>query len=159
MGKLAVKDRDLDSVECHPRLSLLKWADEDLDLSKQEKIRVILIGEAPSSQILDDLRTIEKGLDLDVFASLEELGFVGLLARYDVAIVDNDLADVTGLDVAAYMATFFGDKPVLLIGDRNLKQEQLASLSCVKGFMAKSQGHRHILMAAVNLAHGSRAKL
>lgn len=55
------------------------------------------------------------GVELDVFTSLSDLGSIGLLGDYDAAIVDYQLEQMTGIEVAEYLSTFFKDVPMVLV--------------------------------------------
>lgn len=92
-----------------------------------------------------------EGVDLDIYNSLEDLGFVGLLSQYDVAIVDYDLGEINGKDVAEYMSTLFGNKPMVMISVIDRSKEMMSCPSCVKTFMKKSAGYEKILNAALKL--------
>ncbi|MDQ3232308.1 MAG: hypothetical protein M3Q07_10845, partial [Pseudobdellovibrionaceae bacterium] len=82
---------------------------------------------------------------------LDDLGFVGLLAKYDVAIVDYDLGEISGKDVADYMTTLFGNKPMVMISEVDRSKEMMSCPACVKTFMKKSAGYEKILNAALKL--------
>jgi CheY-like chemotaxis protein len=86
----------------------------------------------------------QEGMDLDVYTSLINLGSIGLLGRYDAAIVDYDLGSMTGIEVAQYLNTFFGRIPMVLVSgqDRVIEQKWPEN---IKFFAKKSEGYASIL--------------
>jgi CheY-like chemotaxis protein len=98
-----------------------------------------------------------EGVEMDVFNSLDDLGFVGLLSQYDVAIVDYDLGEINGKDVADYMTTLFGNKPMVMISVIDRSKEMMNCPSCVKAFMKKSAGYEKILNTALKLRMKAKA--
>jgi ActR/RegA family two-component response regulator len=92
-----------------------------------------------------------EGISIDVFHSLDDMGFIGLLAQYDVAIVDYDLGRLNGVEVAEYMMQLFRDKPMVMISGTDRSREMLGCPPCVKTFMRKSAGYERILHAALKV--------
>lgn len=113
--------------------------------------RIVLIDDDPVYRTIIGRWAQIEGLELDVYHSLDDLGFVGLLAQYDVAIVDYDLGEINGKDVAEYMTTLFGNKPMIMISGVDRSQEMIDCPSCVKAFMKKSAGYEKILNTALNI--------
>lgn len=113
--------------------------------------RIVLIDDDPVYGAVIGRWAQLEGLKLDVFHSLDDLGFVGLLSQYDVAIVDYDLGDINGKDVADYMTTLFGNKPMIMISGMDRSKEMMNCPSCVKAFMNKSAGYEEILNTALNI--------
>jgi CheY-like chemotaxis protein len=127
---------------------------EDINVREQspgDQPRLVLIDDDPVYGAVIGRWARLEGVDLDVFHSLDDLGFVGLLAQYDVAIVDYDLGEMNGKDVADYMTTLFGNKPMIMISDADRSQEMMDCPSCVKAFMKKSAGYEKILNMALNI--------
>ncbi len=132
----------------------------DTPKTEQAKVRDHKLGNQPRIVLIDDDPVYGavigrwaqlEGVELDVFHSLDDLGFVGLLSKYDVAIVDYDLGDINGKDVADYMTTLFGNKPMIMISGVDRSKEMMNCPSCVKAFMKKSAGYEKILNTAVNI--------
>ncbi len=118
---------------------------------KRDRARIVLIDDDPIyGAVIRRWAELEK-VDLDVFNSLDDLGFVGLLSQYDVAIVDYDLGELNGKDVADYMSTLFGNKPMVMISVIDRSTEIMNCPSCVKAFMKKSAGYEKILNTALKL--------
>ncbi len=132
----------------------------DTPKTEQAKVRDHKLGNQPRIVLIDDDPVYGavigrwaqlEGVELDVFHSLDDLGFVGLLSKYDVAIVAYDLGDINGKDVADYMTTLFGNKPMIMISGVDRSKEMMNCPSCVKAFMKKSAGYEKILNTAVNI--------
>jgi CheY-like chemotaxis protein len=117
--------------------------------------RIILIDDDPVYGAVISRWAAREGVALDVFHSLDDLGFVGLLAQYDVAIVDYDLGAINGRDVADYMMTLFGNKPMIMISGMDRSTELANCPACVKAFMNKSVGYEKILETALKLRQHS----
>lgn len=113
--------------------------------------QIVLIDDDPTyGAVIGRWAEIE-GVKMDVFHSLDDLGFVGLLSPYDVAIVDYDLGEINGKDVAEYMESLFRNKPMVIISSIDRSRELTSCPSCVKAFMKKSAGYERILNTALNL--------
>lgn len=121
-----------------------------------EQPRIVLIDDDPVYGAVIGRWAQLEGVELDVFHSLDDLGFVGLLSQYDVAIVDYDLGQINGKDVADYMTTLFGNKPMIMISGVDRSQELLNCPSCVKAFMKKSAGYEKILNTALDIRRKGR---
>lgn len=89
-----------------------------------------------------------EGTLLDCFNSLEEMGSIGHLAAYDVAIVDYDLGHMNGLEIAEYLPSLFGGMPMVLISGKNRDDKVGKWPSSVRCFVSKDAGPEAILAAA-----------
>lgn len=126
------------------------------DQNLSDPAKIVLIDDDPIyGAVIGRWAEIE-GVKLDVFNSLDDLGFVGLLSQYDVDIVDYDLGEINGKDVADYMTTLFGNKPMVMISGIDRSKEMMNCPSCVKAFMRKSAGYEKILNTALKLRTKSR---
>jgi FixJ family two-component response regulator len=121
--------------------------------TEPKKRRVVLIDDDPSFGRIMKHYAASFKIDLDHFESLEDLGFLGLLGNYDVAIVDYDLGSMTGPEIGTYLSTFFGQMPMLMISGtvRTPSQEEIKN-GQVRPFMHKKQGHNVILEKALDMA-------
>lgn len=118
---------------------------------KSARAKVVLIDDDPVyGAVIRRWAELEK-VNLDVYNSLDDLGFLGLLSQYDVVIVDYDLGELNGKDVADYMATLFNNKPMVMISLVDRSTEIMNCPSCVKAFMKKSAGYEKILNTALKL--------
>ncbi len=124
---------------------------KDRDHKLGDQPRIVLIDDDPVYGAVIGRWAQLEGVELDVFHSLDDLGFVGLLSKYDVAIVDYDLGEINGKDVAEYMTTLFGNKPMIMISGVDRSKEMMNCPSCVKAFMKKSAGYEKILNTAVSI--------
>jgi DNA-binding NtrC family response regulator len=118
---------------------------------KSDRAKIVLIDDDPVyGAVIRRWAELEK-VNLDVYNSLDDLGFLGLLSKYDVVIVDYDLGELNGKDVADYMATLFNNKPMVMISLVDRSTEIMNCPSCVKAFMKKSAGYARILDTALKL--------
>lgn len=89
-----------------------------------------------------------RGVTLDCFLNVSELGSMNHFSRYHVAIVDYRLEQMTGLEIAEYFPTFYNQMPVLLISQSPLGSCEGMSgkwPSSVKTFVQKCEGPDAIL--------------
>lgn len=126
------------------------------DLTKQ---RIILIDDDASFGKIIVNFAEARGVHLDYFQSLQEIGFLGHLANYSVAIVDYDLGSMNGIEIAEYLPALFGGMSMVLISgkDRTADVKNPWPHS-VRQFVHKDSGPNEILDAALKLLH-SHAKM
>jgi DNA-binding NtrC family response regulator len=118
--------------------------------------RVILIDDDRSFGLIMRQCAIQRGIELDYFESLAELGFVALVGRYDVAILDYDLGNMTGVEIGEYLAALFDGMPMLLIsGTLRVPNPEEIRKGNVRPFLHKNSGYDRILATALELT-GSR---
>lgn len=110
--------------------------------------KMVLIDDDPSYTAILARTAALEGIELDVFHSLSELGFVSLLRNYDVAIVDYDLGTLNGVEIAEYMSSLLDDMPMVLISASDRSEEAAHSPGCVRAFLNKSVGFYTILETA-----------
>jgi len=115
--------------------------------------RILVVDDDPSfGRILAQYARLG-GVALAFFRSFDEVRGKLSRWRFDAAVVDSDLGEATGLDVARYLERFLLDVPVLLVSQSDLtvppKEEWPAS---VREFLFKNVGHRAILDAVVRLS-------
>jgi ActR/RegA family two-component response regulator len=88
----------------------------------------------------------QKSIAIDTFQSLLEIGYIGNLNRYKVAIVDFDLGQMNGLEIADYLSVLFGDIPMILVSCLTPEEIGYKELPrSVKGYFNKLAGHQAIL--------------
>jgi len=92
----------------------------------------------------------ERGFYVDCYKSMLEIGYLGRLKQYDVAIVNYELGDMTGLEVAEYCEKLLGNLPLILICDDEDIREKIAyeRSSAVFRCLAKQSGIYTIMNAA-----------
>lgn len=113
-----------------------------------QKPKIVLIDDDPTyATILTRCAEVE-GIQMDTYHSLSELGFVSLLSNYDLAIVDYDLGEMNGVEIAEYMSSLLKDMPMVLISATDRTQEMENCPSSVKAFLKKSAGYAEILDVA-----------
>jgi DNA-binding response OmpR family regulator len=93
-----------------------------------------------------------RGIMLDWYRSLQEMGSVGRLSDYSAAIVDFDLGPMNGVEIAEYLPAFFGKMPMLLISGKERKAEDGKKWpTSIQKFVHKDQGPDAILDEASRL--------
>ncbi len=110
--------------------------------------RYVLIDDDPTYQSIMKRFSKEHNMHLEVYENLVDLGSVGLLGRYDAAIVDYDLGQINGVEVAEYLSVLFGDIPTILVSDRQRNPSERQWPNSIKRFVKKSQGYAHVLNQA-----------
>ncbi len=77
----------------------------------------------------------------DACLSLADLGSIGMLADYDLIIIDYELEDMTGIEIAEYLDAFFPHKPAIVItGNSFLPAPSNHLPKSVRIFVSKSIG-------------------
>jgi len=122
-----------------------------LELEKSTSPRCILIDDDPIYNSIMLRCAEQEKIDLEVFSSLIDMGFVGLLGRYDVAIVDYDLGQMTGLEIAQYLTALFGDIPMILVSAKERTKKQTIWPKSIKAFVHKSRGYSSVLKKAKSI--------
>lgn len=56
-----------------------------------------------------------RGLELEHYSSMDELGYLGRMREFDAAIVHEDLAPLSGLELAEYAEKLFQSFPLVLL--------------------------------------------
>lgn len=114
--------------------------------------RFILIDDDPSYRAILLRCAVTEGMKIDAYESLMDLGSIGLLGRYDAAIVDYDLGAVNGVEIAEYLTALFGDIPMILVSERDRSAEGKTWPLSIKKFIKKSQGYSYALTEARRFA-------
>ncbi len=110
--------------------------------------RMVLIDDDPSYTTILKRKADHDGIHLDTFHSLSELGFVALLRNYDVAIIDYELEEMNGVEIAEYMSSLLGGMPMVLISATDRSEEMSHCPDSVRIFINKADGYDAILDAA-----------
>ena len=127
--------------------------DNKIAKSKDAEKRFILIDDDPTFRAILLRSASMYGVQVDVYESLEELGAVGLLSRYDVAIVDYDLGVLNGLEIAEYLDILCCDTPMILVSAKDRRSNAREWPQSIKQFIPKSMGYSYILEQAERWAH------
>jgi len=69
--------------------------------------------------------------------------------KFDAAVVDYDLGNMTGPELGNYLVATLGEIPILLISGK--QREMAADGAKIKGFVLKEAGYQAILEAALGL--------
>lgn len=102
----------------------------------------------------------ERGYYVDCYKSMLEIGYLGRFKQYDVAIVNYELGDMTGLEVAEYCEKLLGNLPLILICDDEATRQKIAHSQCPAVFrcLTKQSGIYAILNAAEDASDFSFAQ-
>jgi DNA-binding NtrC family response regulator len=115
--------------------------------------RLVLIDDDPAfAKIMQEFAR-SRGIELDAFASLADMGRIGRFADYGAAIVDHDLGTtVDGVEVAEYLPSLFtGLAMVLISGRERAPTPSRPWPRSIAKFVHKDQGPDAILDAALTL--------
>ena len=94
------------------------------------------------------------GMELEAYESLADLGSVGLLGRFDTAIVDYNLDQMTGVEIADYLDHLFTDVPMVLVSSAEQLPDGRPWPQSIKMFVKKSRGYTFVLEQAKRCASG-----
>ena len=75
------------------------------------------------------------GYSIDYFQNLMDVGFVGNLSKYDVALIGENIGQLSGVEIAEYFGKILDTIPIFLISSLE-KYERLPD--CVKGVSPKT---------------------
>jgi CheY-like chemotaxis protein len=124
------------------------------DLGK--KFRILLIDDDKDFGSLFISYANDYGIDADYFDSLSSTGSVGSLRNYDAIVLDVNLNQMTGYEIAEYVQAFFGNKPVILTSSESL--DLGATLPhCIKSFVPKQEGMESLIREIGYFGFGSKS--
>ncbi|MFK7872682.1 MAG: response regulator [Oligoflexales bacterium] len=121
--------------------------DKSLDVTSEIKPkRILLVDDDPVYSTIIDRVAKQEGLSLDWFQSLEDLGSVGAIGKYDGAIIDINLgvSCVNGIEIADYIDALDFQLPVIIVSESDLDKKR-ALPSCVRKFLPKSIGYQAVV--------------
>ncbi len=121
--------------------------------------RIVLIDDDPTYRRILQHCAAEEGVELDAFESLMELGSVGLLGRYDAAIIDYELGELSGPEIGEYVSALFSSMPLLLVSSKSRDGEGAHWPSSIRKFVNKAQGYSYALQEAVRLARAAPSRV
>jgi len=123
---------------------------------KQERRKVVLIDDDPVFCSIMLAAANENHINLDAFQSLREIGYIGKLSQYRVAIVDFELEEMNGIEIARYLTSLFPNLPMILVSCQPLLEISQGQLPpCVKGYFQKSFGYTPIINSTRELLYAS----
>lgn len=116
---------------------------------KRKMPRVLLVDdELTFGKIV--LKVAEKeSIPVHFISSVKELQSLAKL-EFDIAILDYDLGNVTGVQLARFIEKYFSDIPIVLTSDSPDLRDKNWPKSVI-GFVSKSQGPNHLLMNVLKL--------
>ena len=77
------------------------------------------------------------------------MGFFVKMKDYDIILIDFKLERLNGMEVAAYIPSFFSNKKVYLISSSSLEETLQKPLYYISAFIHKDKGVDEILNRAV----------
>lgn len=113
------------------------------------KPRMIVIDDDPIFLSLMVRASIRAGFEVESFASLADVGHLGSLAHFDLAIVDYQLEQMTGIEIAEYLDVFFKNMPMILVSANDKENVDLTNWPrSIKRFVSKQEGLSEVINAA-----------
>lgn len=117
---------------------------------QQHRPRLLLIDDDPIYGHIMGRTADNLNLDLDVVQSVEQIGFIVGMMEYDIIIVDQHMHYMSGMEVAAYVSSFFESKTVVLISSSPVVRDGGLGLpSFVSAFVHKDEGYYRVLKQAL----------
>jgi CheY-like chemotaxis protein len=91
-------------------------------------------------------KALECGINLDSVESMASLESIHSLAKYDLLLLDYDLEDTTGFEIAEFLQKARCMKPVLLVSNTNRPwQDKLKTLPNITGFASDQSGDQQTI--------------
>ncbi len=116
----------------------------------QQSPRLLLIDDDPVFGHIMEQTADRFEVDLDVVQSVDAVGFIAGMKEYDIIIVDQNMQFMSGMEVAAYISSFFETKTVILISSSPVvKDGGLGLPSFVSAFVNKNEGYYRVLKKAL----------
>jgi DNA-binding response OmpR family regulator len=117
---------------------------------KKQRLRILLIDDDPIFGHILHRTADNLNINLDVVQSVEQVGFIFGMKDYDIIIVDQNMQFMSGMEVAAYLASFFASKTVVLISSSSvIKDGGLGLPSFIDAFVHKDEGYYRVLKQAL----------
>ena len=128
--------------------------------SESKRPKMILVDDDPVFGSIMQKEAQVMGYELDYYDSLSSLGFISQLANYDIIIVDFQMDHINGIEIAAYMPSFFSDKTVILVSNTEIGEQIGQSLpEYITQFIHKNNGSEGIIKQAVDVFDVTQQKV
>jgi DNA-binding NtrC family response regulator len=113
--------------------------------------KILLIDDDPTFCFFMQTVAKKHGIKLDTYHQLVDATYGKTrIQDFDALILDYDLGDMTGVEVAEYVDYFMGGVPVLLISSNHRRARPLDPWpSSVIGFVHKNEGYENIFDAVL----------
>lgn len=92
----------------------------------------------------------DQSIKVDHYKNMSEIGYLGRFADYDVAILNETLEKMTGLEIAEYFEKLLGNMPMILLQSNPQQYERSTFPKSVVSFIDKLAGPEQVLLAAKN---------
>ncbi len=116
------------------------------------ELKIVLIDDDETYNAIMKRAAVMLGLQLEAYTSLVDLGSVGMLGRYDVAIVDYQLGQITGVEIAQYLSELFRGVPMVLVSQSRAVGQMRDLPDSIAAFIHKSEGYGNVLEQAARIA-------
>jgi len=117
--------------------------------NKTKSPKIVLIDDDPIFLNLMEFAAEKAGFEVESYASLGELGHLGSIKKFDLAIVDYQLEQMTGVEIAEYFSVFFADIPLILVSaNREENLDKTKWPKSITRFVSKHEGFSEVLNAA-----------
>lgn len=117
--------------------------------SKSKNPKLVLIDDDPIFLNLMEFAAEKAGFDVEAYSSLGELGHLGSIKKFDLAIVDYQLEQMTGVEIAEYFSAFFADIPLILVSATPEDSFDMTHWpKSITRFVSKHEGFKEVLNAA-----------
>ena len=90
-----------------------------------------------------------KGVNVDHYKNMTEIGYLGRFKEYDVAILNERLDIMTGLEIAEYFDKLLGNMPMILLHKSPETISRAEWPKSVFSFISKNEGANKVLQAAL----------
>ena len=116
---------------------------------KKDRKLFLLIDDDPTYLAIMKRAAELEEIDLHCCQSLVELGSVGALAKYQVVLLDYNLGEMTGVEIAEYLGKLIDEVPTVLVSASDCYDQSHNWPKAIKRFVKKSEGYSTALKAAV----------
>lgn len=115
-------------------------------------LKILLVDSSKRFQKAMELFAQSRGLNLCCFCSVKEMGFIGRINDFDIAIIECDEGILSGNEIGDYFLSFKINIPLILISEGQSPQieDREEWSKSVSGFIHKDKGPEDILNYALN---------
>ncbi|MEZ4743768.1 MAG: response regulator [Bdellovibrionota bacterium] len=116
--------------------------------------KMVLIDDDPIYRAIMLRAAKNEGIVLHAYDSLLSISITSNMEDYDAVIIDYDLGELTGVDIASYLSSVFGDIPMVLVSSSLREQKDGGKKwpKHIKKFALKTEGYSPVLAMAKELA-------
>ena len=127
----------------------------EIIMAQEQPGRVIILDDDPVFCALFSAHAKAKGIEIEAVSDSENLFSCIGLTNYSLVMVDYDLNDETGLEVAATLKQKYPDLPILVVSATNRPwQAEHADLTNIRGQVSKWDGYDKLCATIMDGARG-----